>query len=123
MKYKNIDSMLHNFGHSFVSLMNYVDEEYIVDVLPRVAVNAPGFELDFNFTKRSISPQLDYPSNLIKSMNYWSDRLQGHIESHNVDPQKISDVHLRYRLLKIGSEVIVEAMDDRGMPHKVFVHA
>jgi len=25
MKYKNIKSMLHNFAHSFVSLMNYED--------------------------------------------------------------------------------------------------
>jgi len=31
MKYKNIYSAIHNFGHSFTSLMNYVDGDYVID--------------------------------------------------------------------------------------------
>jgi len=30
MKYKNIDSALHNFGHSFMSGMNYVDDDHVM---------------------------------------------------------------------------------------------
>ena len=102
--------------------MNYVDDEYIIDVLPQVASRAPGFEIDINFTQRSISPDIDYPIALVKSLNYWSDRLDRHIQSHNVDPKKISDVHLRYRQLRIGREVIMSTTDDRGIQHDVLVH-
>ena len=48
MKYKHIDAVLHNFGHSFVSLMNYVDDEYILDVLPELARHSPGYVKDFH---------------------------------------------------------------------------
>ena len=37
MKYKHIDSVLRNFGHSFASLMNYVDDVYICDLLDAAA--------------------------------------------------------------------------------------
>ncbi len=30
MKYKNIYSAIQNFGHSFLSLMNYVDGNYVI---------------------------------------------------------------------------------------------
>ncbi|MBK6387119.1 MAG: hypothetical protein IPF71_10110 [Rhodoferax sp.] len=41
MKYKHVASALHNFGHSFVSLMNYVEGEYIDDILAKFAREAP----------------------------------------------------------------------------------
>ncbi len=33
MKFKKLPSMSHNFSHSFVSLMNYVDDGYVFEDL------------------------------------------------------------------------------------------
>jgi len=123
MKYKNIDAMLHNYGHSFVSGMNYVDGEHIIELLPDLAYRSPGLELDINFTQNSISPPGDYPSNLVKSVSYYHDGLVKHVENHKVEFNRLSDIHLRFRLLQSGHEIIVSTTDDRGISHKVFVHA
>ena len=76
MKYKHIDAMLHNFGHSFMSLMNYVDGQYIVDVLSELASRSPIYEIDINFSNGSVFPSGDYPEVLHKSISYWKDWLQ-----------------------------------------------
>ena len=122
MKYKNIDSMLHNFGHSFVSLMNYVDGEYIIDELDKLARSVPGNEIRIDFSSGSISPEATYPERLHKSVQYWMDWLPKHMRSHNIEPSAIGPVSFRFRLVKLGHEVIVEATDDRGTSHKKFVH-
>ncbi len=123
MKYKHIDAMLHNFGHSFVSLMNYVDDEYIIDILSELARQAPEHELDINFNNGQVLPPSNYPAKLHKSIVYWKEWLPKHMENHRVTLSALSEVHLRYRLVKDGQEVIVSARDDRGKDHKVFVHA
>ena len=123
MKYKHIDAMLHNFGHSFVSLMNYVDDQYVLDVLPELARNAPGYEIDINFSNGQVSPPGEYPALFHKSISYWKDWLPGHIANHGLDPERLSEIHVRYRLVKMGHEIIVSAIDDRNKEHKVFVHA
>ena len=38
MKYKVIKSAAHNFGHSFVSLMNYRGDDYVMSHLARLVV-------------------------------------------------------------------------------------
>ena len=59
MKYKNIDSMLHNFGHSFVSLNNYVENAYIVDALPELARRSPNHELMIDFETGIVDPSFE----------------------------------------------------------------
>lgn len=122
MKYKHIDAMLHNFGHSFVSLMNYVDGEYIIDVLSDLALQAPEHEIQINFTQGQINPPGTYPERLAKSISYWQEWLPKHMANHRVEPECLSDVVLRFRLVRLGREIIVSASDNRGKEHKVFVH-
>lgn len=119
VKYKNIDSALHNFGHSFVSLMNYVDDEYICDLLSAAARSAPDREVRIDFSASALPTES--PPQLVKSFEYWKAWLPRLLESQNVQPQSVGPVLLRYRLTRMGREVIVEATDDRGQPHKVFV--
>ena len=123
MKYKHIDAMLHNFAHSFVSLMNYVDDRYICDVLDELARHAPGHEIDINFANGQVSPAGEYPAVLHKSIAYWRDWLPKHIAKHQLEAGRLLDIHVRYRLVKLGHEIIVSATDDRGKEHKVFVHS
>lgn len=123
MKYKNIYAMLHNFGHSFVSLMNYVDDQYILNVLSELARHSPGCEIDINFSNGQVSPPGEYPEVLHKSISCWTDWLPKHIASHRLELGRLSEIHVRYRLVKMGYEIIVSTTDDRGKEHKVFVHA
>jgi len=120
MKYKNIDSALRNFGHSFVSLMNYVDGEYICDELLAAARSATNNEIRIDFS--ASAPPLGSSDQLAKSFDHWKAWLPKLLESQNVLPHSVGAVLLRYRLTRMGREVIVEATDDRGQPHKVFVH-
>ncbi|MEW9900967.1 hypothetical protein ABWL39_20295 [Chitinivorax sp. PXF-14] len=123
MKYKHIDAMLHNFGHSFVSLMNYVDDQYILDVLPELALHFPSYEIDINFANGQVSPAGEYPEVLLKSIAYWKDWLPKHITNQRLEAERLSDIRVRYRLTKMGHEIIVSTTDDRGKEHKVFVRA
>lgn len=122
MKYKEIDAMLHNFGHSFVSQMNYVDDVYIPDLLSEYARKTESHELAINFNDGSIHPKLAYPEELVKSVSHWKDWFPKHMTNHRIDANSLLPVILRYRLSRIGPEVIVESTDDRGKEHKVFVH-
>jgi len=123
MKYKHIDAMLHNFGHSFFSMMNYVDDQYIIDVLPELARESENHEIDINFSSGQIIPKANYPEVLFKSMAYWNEWLPKHIANHGLEMERISNINFHFRLLQINYEIIVSATDDRGKEHKVFVNA
>ena len=45
MKYKVISSAAHNFGHSFVSLMNYGPDDYVMQYLADAALESGASEL------------------------------------------------------------------------------
>lgn len=102
--------------------MNYVDDQYIIDLLPELAYQSPGYEIDINFGNGQISPTGDYPAVLHKSISYWKDWLPKHIANHRLEAQCLLEIHVRYRLVKMGHEIIVTTTDDRGKEHKVFVH-
>lgn len=121
VKYKHIDSALHNFGHSFVSLMNYVDDLYVCDLMQAMAWDLPENELRIDFSVGSSSLPPASPPQLHKSVDYWQAWLPKLLESQKVSPASLGSVVLRYRLTRKGPEVIVEATDDRGAAHKVFV--
>jgi len=119
MKYKNIKSVLHNFGYSFFSLMNYVDDEYIVDIVAKLIRDIDCHELKIHFPDGGLVPQIDCPEKLKKSIGYWSDGLPGHAQSQNVDIGKISDITLVVRLTHSGIQYFAEAKDDRGTEYNI----
>jgi len=101
--------------------MNYVDDRYILDVLPELARHSPGHEIDINFANGHVSPSGEYPAVLHKSISYWKDWLPKHIANHRLEPERLSEIRMRYRLIKKGCEIIVSTTDDRGKEHKLFV--
>ena len=54
VKYKNIRSAIHNFGHSFVSLMNYVDGVYVIDEL--FDIRKRGHDIEIDWLKNTFTP-------------------------------------------------------------------
>lgn len=119
MKYKNIKSMLHNFGHSFFSLMNYVDGEYIVDILPDLIRKADGHELHIQFPSGKLVPAIRCPRRLRKSIGYYTDWLPKHVASHELELERISDIRLTVTGTNVGTRYSVQAKDDRGVEYDI----
>lgn len=101
--------------------MNYVEGEYIDDILAKFAREAPRNEIRINFADGSVEPAMPVTLKLSKSIEYWREWLPKLLESQGVSAAALGPVLIRYRLTRVGKEVIVEAADDRGVSHKVFV--
>lgn len=121
MKYKNIKSVLHNFGHSFFSLMNFVDDEYIIDIVGKILQEIDTHELRIYFPEGRLSPDFAYPKKLKKSIKYWTDALPKQASSQNVDINKVSDIQLVARLTRLGIQYHAEAKDDRGNEYSILI--
>ena len=57
MKYKVIKSAAHNFGHSFVSLMNYRGDDYVMSHLARLVVETGCSELSVDLMTGRAEPR------------------------------------------------------------------
>ena len=114
MKYKNIPSALHNFGDSFMSLMNYVDDTYVIDVLVDVLRGLRPPHLSFSFPAGTISPEGPYPDVLVRSVTSYASQFEQHLRSQNVDPGVLHDTVLVVEGTLLGLHAQIRARDNRG---------
>ena len=121
MKYKNIPAALHNFGESFMSLMNYFDDTYIIDVLPEALRELPQNELRISFPEGALTPDRTYPEVLLKSVAHYASRFRQHLASHNIEAASVTKATLIVRGTKLGIRSRFEARDDRGRDYDVAV--
>jgi hypothetical protein len=122
MKYKNIDSALHNFGQSFMSGMNYFDGDHVMyDVFKSVSGSAGG-TLFINFSTGKCSPEDEVNNRIIKSVAHYATRLSKHLKSHDLVPDALTDVTLIVSSKGYGYDLHMEAIDDRGKTHRVYVN-
>lgn len=82
MKYKHIYSAIHNFGHSFTSLMNYVDDDYVIDELDKI--HTEGNDIEVDWLTGQFKPVTLVTPRIQKSIGYWRDSLKKHMASQNV---------------------------------------
>jgi hypothetical protein len=122
MKYKRIDSALHNFAHSFTSLMNYVDGAFTLDELAERVRKEPHF-VAVNFSTGEVLPNDALTERLQKSISYWKTGLAEQLLSEQVDLHRLSNIVLRYSLTPRGFETSIGALDDRGVQHSVRVES
>ncbi|MBI3823320.1 MAG: hypothetical protein HY289_11675 [Planctomycetes bacterium] len=94
MGYKRIPAAIHNFGHSFASLMNYHDDEYIIDILARMVPKLPESELSIKFPGGKIEPPREMPKPLLDSVAYYDQHLPRHLSNEGVSPDCITEVRL-----------------------------
>jgi hypothetical protein len=116
MKYKNIASAIHNLGHSFASLMNYVDGEYVGDELGKI--HAGGHDIEIDWLTGHFSPRERLTPRIGKSIEYWRADLGRYLSSHRVDLKAIAELKLYWPARK---PLCMVAVDDRGKEHKVYV--
>jgi hypothetical protein len=123
MAYKRINAAIRNFAHSFVSVMNYVDDTYIVDLLPKLLRETPGAEIRVSLLADAISPYREYDRTFLKSIGYYRQRVRDHLRSENVDPGILSQFD--FIILSDGNGPLCRAVaeDDRGVLHQIDVRA
>ncbi|UTW09008.1 hypothetical protein [Pseudomonas benzenivorans] len=117
MKYKNIKSAIHNFGHSFVSLMNYVDQDYVIDEIGKI--HNQGYDIEINWLTREFSPAQLESERIKKSIGYWGDSLKKHCSSHNVNLESLSSLLLVW---PASQSKYMQAIDNKGTEHKIYIN-
>lgn len=117
MKYKNIYSAIHNFGHSFTSLMNYVDSDYVFDELANI--HRKGYDIEVDWKTRKFTPDTMASDRIKKSIGYWGDSLKKHLASHNVELEKLESLKFVW---PAGQRKYMLAIDDRGKEYKIYVN-
>lgn len=110
--------MAHNFGHSFVSLMNYVGNDHIVDEIHRVLphIQEP---LRVNFLHGIITPQSARSDLLVASVQIYQSSFARHALNHDVDPSCIQQLELSIAPASAGTRVTIEVQDDRGKHYHI----
>jgi hypothetical protein len=120
VKYKNIDNAIHNLGHSFMSAMNYFDDDYVMDEVHALVRREP-HEVWINFSTGEVLPSGEHSARFLKSVAHYRNQLAEHFLKHQVDATALSEVRLHHRLTRKGFETAMHAHDDRGVDHHVIV--
>jgi len=117
MKYRILNSVAHNFTHSFVSLMNYVDDGYVIDDLLQVARDANGGRISIQWIPDSPPPS-SLPPRVLKSIAHRKTWLPSHVASSGAHIAAIREFRTDI-YLKSNKQIAVEAylVDDRGKEH------
>lgn len=118
MRYRNIDAMAHNFGHSFVSLMNVVGHTHVVDEIARLTrqLDAP---LEIDFLSGAIRPAAARTPILATSVRHYRDWLPTHAANHGITIAAIRSFDLRIAPTAGGWRVVALVHDDRSVTHTV----
>ena len=133
MKYKNIKSVLHNFGDSFTSDSNVVAGDVALGYLARRAIRMKRHEFHFDILRgTSVPVELASPP-IDASVTAYTAWLPKLLESQNVHRSVLSSASLllTFDLTRVSTSIgfpdssempvdcIVSAADDRGKEHVV----
>jgi len=115
-KYKNICSAMHNFGDSFLSLMNCVNKGYVVDDLHDI--HSRGLDIENDWLGNSFTPHSELTPRIEHSMSQYRDNLKVHLQSQQVTLGMIQSLKF---LWPAGGRRYMCALDDRGKEHTIYV--
>ncbi len=116
MKYKNIYAAIHNLGHSFLGLTNYVDDGYVIDELSDIATG--GHDIKIDWLKRTFAPETEVTPRIQKSVDFYAAGLPDHLRSQDVDPACISALEFHW---PARGRRYMRALDDRGKEYRINV--
>jgi hypothetical protein len=132
VKYKNLKSVAHNFGHSFTSDLNWAAGDHVMSHLARAAIVTGRTELEADVRRGSAGPAELLPPPVRESLGHQSRKLDMLLASQRADPARVLGARLRVRLevarrsthpsqpsvCEIPFECVVELTDDRGVVHR-----
>ncbi|MDB4908084.1 MAG: hypothetical protein JWO05_2868 [Gemmatimonadetes bacterium] len=137
MKYKVIKSAAHNFGHSFVSLMNWSGDDYTMSHLAREVVERDMPVLEVDLLSGRAAPQALLVPPVGASVTRYLDWFPKLLVSQRIDPAVVRAASLRIQFQperrsvnhgfsnawEIPFECLVAIEDDRGKRHEGRVRA
>jgi hypothetical protein len=124
MKYKLIKSMAHNWTHSFMSGMNYVDGGFVFEDMYQLARDRKGEKVTITWIPERPEELLPMTPRVRESIKYYRKALPGHIERHQVNPATISEMRTEVYVAGIYRIYVRSyVLDDRGKEHVQFVWA
>jgi hypothetical protein len=114
MKYSILKSVAHNFSHSFVSYMNYLDGGYVIDDLRQLAREANGERISIHWIPDSTT-QAPLPQRVLKSIANYKACFPDHVQRSGASIDAIREFRTDI-FLKPNKQIAVEAhlVDDRG---------
>lgn len=114
--------MSHNFSHSFVSLMNYVDDGYVIDDLIVMAREAKSEHISVQWIPRKSYGSTNFSDRVRKSIAINQDWLPKHLASHGVDESMIAEMRTDIYCTP-SHQVWVKAYlkDNRGKEYEAYV--
>jgi hypothetical protein len=116
VKYKNISAAIHNLGHSFVGLANYVDDGYVIDDLWDIV--SGGNDITIDWIHRTFSPEDQITPRIRRAVELYADRLSDHLMSQDVEPACIKALQFHW---PARGRRYMRAVDDRGEDYKIYV--
>ena len=72
ISHKPLKSISHNFGHSFISLMNYINDDYFLGHLLKQSRQTKISKLTIDILKNSAEPTALLTTSIIASIGYWN---------------------------------------------------
>ena len=131
MKYKRIQSAAHNYAHSFVSLLNYGPDNYVMSYLAHAAFTSGEPELRVDLLSGEAGPEPLLVEPVRRSVAGYVRRFPEHLESMGLSVDAVRRATLRVRFdlarrsesvryshsIRYPFEAAVEVEDDRGKVH------
>ena len=122
MKYKLIRSMAHNWSHSFMSGMNYVDDAFVFEDVCRRARERRGEKVIISWIPARGEDSRDLPPRVQKCVEAYRTGLSEHLRRHHVDASALKTFRTEvYVAEKLRMYVRAFVIDDRDKEHLAFV--
>jgi len=130
--HKQLKSISHNFGHSFISLMNYVNDDYFLGHLLKQARKTTLNKLTIDVLQNSAKPTELLTHEIKTSIEHWNNRFPLFVENSGSTMDFIRsailtvDFDLNQTRPHLNDNQIVESpficvfeiIDDRGKVYK-----
>ena len=137
VKYKNLKSVAHNFGHSFTSDMNWAGSDHVMTLLARAAIATGLTELDVDIRGGTAAPAGLIAPALQDTIAHQPAKLDHLLTTQRADPARVPGARMRLRLdvarrsahpsephiTEFPFDCVVELTDDRGAVHRGEVRA
>lgn len=130
--HKPLKSISHNFGHSFISLMNYINDDYVLGHLLKQARKTNLNRLEVDILNNNAKPVLLLTKPIVESIDHWSKWFPTLVTSSGstIDYVSSAKMTIEFDLLKhrpsLNDNTITEnpfvckiiITDDRGKEYK-----
>ncbi|WP_288379983.1 hypothetical protein [uncultured Massilia sp.] len=122
MKYKLIRSMAHNWSHSFMSEMNYVDGAFVYEDVYRLARERRGEKVMVDWMPAGDENAGDFPPRVRQCVDAYRAGLAEHLRRHHIDASALKLFRTEvYVAENFRMYVRAFVIDDRDEEHVAFV--